>query len=465
MSVTLKVQPLSALRCAGLSFTAFVASVLAAPILASDEDFALAFAIEALPGEALFAIDLPPEVYATLTTPDLRDLVVVDAQGREQPISLHRPPPPLPPPMPLVLPLPLPIAVPAEATTTPGLLELHLRRDADGRLGALDLRSVDALPNASDAREWLLDVGDTARDGLDGLRFATKSTDDFRSLLEVRGSNDLVTWEILRDGSPLLRASDAGQVIERLELRFPHSTHRYLALRPLPSAGPLPAIDSVSGLRLQASEPVPLSTLVLTSTGPSTDGKGYDFASPGPLNVRQIEVQLANTEGFSGFQLDQRLGDYWQPLATGTAWQLQLGGEILRAPPVDTSLVGIGPLRVRLTPAADPPRLVLGYYADRVVVLATATGPYRLLAGSVHRRHAPVPMDAALAAIRAQRGEHWQPALARLGPATRLGGEAALVPKADPGRIALWLVLGLGVLVVGLMAWRLLRVLPQDTKM
>lgn len=76
---------------------AMAAAVSAAPVLASEEDFALAFPIDAPADAPVFAIELPAEAYATLTTSDLADLVVVDAQGREQPISLHRPPPPAPP--------------------------------------------------------------------------------------------------------------------------------------------------------------------------------------------------------------------------------------------------------------------------------------------------------------------------------------------------------------------------------
>jgi hypothetical protein len=100
---------------------------------------------------------------------------------------------------------------------------------------------------------------------------------------------------------------------------------------------------------------------------------------------------------------------------------------------------------------------VLGYAPDRVIVMANGTPPFRLLAGSARHRQAPVGMDDTLAAIRRRQGVEWQPPLATVGPAQTLAGAAALAPPRDVGRWGLWAVLCLGALVVGSLAWRLLK--------
>jgi hypothetical protein len=423
---------------------------------APEDDFALAFPIEAPTGEPLFAIELPSEAYATLSTPDLRDLVVLDGQGREQAISLHRPPPPPPPVAPRLIPLPLPIAVPGNASESPGTLELHVRRDAEGRLGAVDLRSVDAA--GSDAsQEWLIDVGDAARDGLDGLRLAPSEAADFRTLVDIRGSDNLVRWETLQTALPVLRASSGGRTIERLDLRFARTTHRYLSLQPSPGSPALPGLGTLAGLRRGEAEPAPLSTVILEPRAVSDDGRIIDYGRPGPLPVQRVEVRLADGDGILGFQLEQQVGERWQALAVDSAWTLSIGGETLRAAPLSVGLTGTGPLRLQLAQTAPPPRLVLGYAPDRVVVLASGPPPFRLLVGSARQRRASVPMGDTLAAVRARQGEDWQPPLARLGPSQALAGRTALEPRADPGRLGLWLVLGLGALMVGGVAWRLLK--------
>ncbi|MGL6291749.1 MAG: DUF3999 family protein [Silanimonas sp.] len=448
---------------AGAAGLALLGALAAGAVVASDDDFAMAFPIAAPEGEPLFAIELPPQAYATLTTPDLRDLVVIDAEGREQAISLHRPPPPPPPQEPLAIRVALPIPVPGDAAATPGTLELHVHRDADGRLGAVDLRSVDALAGASTPPEWLIDVGAAAREGIDGLRLTPARPDDFRTLVDVRSSDDLVHWQTLQTALPLLRASSGGRAIERLDLRFARTTHRYLALRPSSGASALPAVSDVSALRRREAESAPLSMLILEPRGVSEDGRRIDYGRPGPLPVQQAEVRLAGGDGIVGFELEQQSGERWLPVLVGSVWRLSIGGETLGSPAVDLRLPGTGPLRVQLAQAAPPPRLVLGYHPDRVLVLASGTPPYRLLVGSLRRRHAGVAMGDTLAAIRARQGEEWQPPLATLGPAQPLAGAAALSPQADPGRIGLWLVLGLGAVVVGGLAWRLLKTAPQET--
>jgi hypothetical protein len=439
---------------------AMAAAVSAAPVLASEEDFALAFPIDAPADAPVFAIELPAEAYATLTTSDLADLVVVDAQGREQPISLHRPPPPAPPQAPDAFALPLPIAVPGDAASMPGALELHVRRDAEGTLSALDLRSADGVASGSAPDEWLIDVGAAARQGLDGLRLRPQGDTDFRTLVDIRGSDDLVHWEDLQSALPVLRASSDGRRIERLDLRFARTTHRYLALRPVAGESALPAVVAVEGLRRREAEPAPLASRVLEAVAVSEDGLSVDFAPFGPLPVQQVEVRLGNGDGILEYRIEEQVGERWQTVASGTAWRLSIGGETLEAAPTPLWRSGMGPLRIQLATPAPPPSLALGYAPDRVIVMANGTPPFRLLAGSAHRRQPTVGMDDALAAIRRRQGAEWQPPLAGVGAARTLAGAEALVPPTDVGRWGLWAVLGLGALIVGGLAVRLLRSAP-----
>jgi hypothetical protein len=439
---------------------AIAAAVSAAPVLASDQDFALAFPIDAPADAPVFAFELPAEAYSTLTTQDLADLVVVDAQGREQPISLHRPPPPAPPQAPEAFALPLPIAVPGDAASMPGALELHVRRDAEGTLSVLDLRSVDGVANGSAPAEWLIDVGAEARRGLDGLRLRPQSDADFRTLVDIRGSDDLVHWEELQSALPVLRASSDGRRIERLDLRFARTTHRYLALRPVAGESALPAVVALEGLRRREAEPAPLASRVLEAVAVSEDGLSVDFARFGPLPVQQAEVRLGNGDGILEYRIEEQVGERWQTVASGKAWRLSIGGETLEAAPTPLWRSGMGPLRIQLAQPARPPSLVLGYAPDRVIVMANGTPPFRLLAGSASRRQASVGMDDTLAAIRRRQGADWQPPLAGVGAARTLAGAEALVPPTDVGRWGLWAVLGLGALIVGGLAVRLLRSAP-----
>lgn len=434
-----------------------VAAVVALPVAAAEEDFALAFAVEPPAGETLFAIELPPAVYATLVSPDLADLTVVDAQGREQPLSLLRPAPPavLPPEQ---IPLALPIALPADAAASPGALALHVLRDGDGRLRAVDLESVDAAAAEASPSEWWVDLGDTARQGIDGLRLTTFDDADFRVTVDVRASDDLVRWETLQTALPLVRASQGGHTIERLDLRFARTTRRYVALEAVSEGQGLPALRALVGLRHRGPAPTPLSTLVLTPIKVSTDGRTAEYGRPGPLPVHQLDVQLASGDGLLDYTVEQAEGERWESRAGGTAWRLSVGGETLTSEPVDAVWSSAGTLRLRFAQApAAPPSLVLGYRPDHAVVLANGTPPFRLLAGSAQATGGRATLADTLAVVRDRQGAEWQPPLARLGPPEALAGRGALTPRPDAGKISLWLVLALGAAAVAFMAIRLLR--------
>lgn len=433
-----------------------LAALSPAPATAAEDDFALAFPIEAPAGERLFALELPPAAYATLVTSDLRDLAVLDAEGRAMPIHLHRPPAPSGGPMqPIDLPLPLHLALPASGSTA--RLGLNLRRDASGRLEALDLRDASGV-DAAPGTEWLLDTAPANDDGYAGLRVLPADAEaDVRLHVEVQGSDDLVHWTRVAGALPLLRVSDGDRRIERLDLRFPRSTWRYLAIR---SASPNEALPRLSGLQA-LRDPAPVGTatrwLRLAPTSVSADGREHEFASPGPIPVHAIDVELPELAGANGFRVERRRDGQWQPVAGGTAWRLDVDAAVLRQDPILHAGPGSGPWRVVFDQPVQAPRLALGHRPDRVLVMAAGKPPYRLLAGSASFRNRPVPLDEALAAVRERRGEHWTPALAGVGDARMLAGAEALETPVDTGRWGLWLVLGAGALLVAGAAWRLLR--------
>jgi len=119
------------------------------------------------------------------------------------------------------------------------------------------------------------------------------------------------------------------------------------------------------------------------------------------------------------------------------------------------------------TPLRDPPQLALGWVPDRLVFLPEGQAPYRLLAGSRVVSRPAWPIADALAGLRKQQPEGWRPTEASTGPGERLAGDDALAAPDAPfdwTRVILWVVLGLGVMVVGGMALSLLRKPPAGPR-
>ncbi len=445
----------SVLRSAALMALCAPALWAAPGAQAAESDFALRFPIEAPSGETVFAIELPPEAYASLIRADARDLSVIDADGREQAFA-WRPGAEPAEVRTLSFDLPLPIALPAPMTADDvERLDLRVRRDGEGRLSAIDLSSGPSAKTA--ATEWLLDLGETRTAGIDGLRFSpANEVGDFRVLINVRGSDDLVRWTSVASAMPLLRASESSRSIERLDARFGRTTFRYLSLSMAGDTGELPALQALSALRDQGPPAPERKTVRLEATSIIEPGLVYEYASPGPLPIVSLDVLHESATGVREFELARRMNDQWQPILAGSTWTLAVGGSTLRSAPQPVSLGGTGPLRLSFREPTAAPSLVLAYRADRLVIVATGRAPYQLLVGSAAREARPASIDAALQALKKARGDDWAPALAALGPPSVAGGPAALAPPRDPAKWGLWLILLLGAAVVGGAAWRFL---------
>jgi hypothetical protein len=353
--------------------------------------------------------------------------------------------------------LPPPIALPAEAHRQADDLDLHVARDTAGGLTHLHLRSSDG-PGPATAT-WLLDAGTAAREGIDGLRLAPTDAAAFRLRVDVEGSDDLVHWLPVGSGLPLLRVADGPRVIERLDLAFPATRFRYLALSAAPGAsGGLPA-GTWSAYRETETTATVERSYRLRATGAGAESDAFTYPSVGPLPVRRVAIEVAGANAVQSIDLwrdaEPDRGPFWR----GTAWQFDVDGAALRSPAQEVDWPGTGPVTARLSPPSLPPTLLLHYAPARLLVVAAGTPPYRLLAGSGRYRMTPVPMADALAGLQGARGPGWQPPLAPVGPAEAAAGPAALAlgPRLPPGQWALWGVLGLGALLVGGLAWRLLR--------
>ena len=107
------------------------------------------------------------------------------------------------------------------------------------------------------------------------------------------------------------------------------------------------------------------------------------------------------------------------------------------------------------------PVLRLGYRPEVVVFLAQGSAPYALLAGSARAQRAESPLSRLVEALRAERGQDWQPATATLGAGESLASaQIALTPAPvarDWKAWLLWALLIGGALVVAGFAFSLLK--------
>lgn len=392
-----------------------------------------------------YAVEITPEVYATLQRADLRDLDVLDADGRPVPVEVVAQAAPAD-----TRRVPLPwYRMPAPGAGVGSDWRVIADVDAEGRLRGL--RST-AARAADPVTTLLVDAGPLPQRP-DALEVDWRPGASFDAGYRVEGSDDFDTWYALGRG----RLVDAQEGARRLQVRriaLDAGSHhpRFLRLVPDDAGRALPDVTGVAAV--WTSTPARPAAWRRLAPRAGADG-AFEFDAGGPWPVRWIDLD--------GVGNDAR------------AWRLQSRDSararwIDRAPHWVVYRVGAGrsPPRVfdrpvrdrywRLLPqgGGDAPSLKLGHVPERVVFIAGGRVPYTLVAGSLRAQREVRPVQVALDDAADA------PATARLGASTQRAGSAALAPVRDWKAWGLWTVLGLGVLAVGGFALRLLREPPRS---
>lgn len=283
----------------------------------------------------------------------------------------------------------------------------------------------------------------------------------------VMASDDLKHWRTVQDEARLVELHNNGQRIIKDRIELEPVKARYLRLVPLQQGqGAL----QLSGVR---AEPVPPAATqawqwqqIAGKRVVADDGAiSFEYEIEGRFPFERADVVLpGNHSNEWTLQSRDDTGAAWQSVAAPwLAFQLQDAAAADRSSP--QSLRGVVRDRYwRLLPKGGVdsavPTLSLGYRPEVVVFLAQGAPPYALVAGSARAQRAEAPLPQLVEALRAQRGQEWQPATASLGKPQALAGASALTPapvERDWKAWLLWALLIGGALIVAGFAFSLLQ--------
>ncbi len=433
---------------------AALASVLASPVrAASPLDYAWQWPIQTEGDGAAHVLELDAEVLQHVTRADLRDLAAFNANGEPVPFA------PWPPEAREdeerdLLPW---LRVPLPAPGQPESLALRLERDAAGHLLGLELRTTDETPPLDERHDLLIDRGEVPPElSTIHVELAGDAVLPVNLRVRISASDDLVDWQRIGSGQPLVALDDNDLRIERLQLQFEATDMRYLRLA-IEGEGNWPALAALQGeRRVDAGDGREWKQLELTGNSASEEPGVYDFSTPGPIAVERVDLTLVEANTVAAAQIGAKNAgeDWWRPVASFAAFRLGSGkDEVRHIPP------GIEPRRDRewrLTtqPAlSEAPKLLLSYRPERFVLLARGPAPYTLAAGSVRAEREDYPVKAAIEA------SSTPPSPATLGAKTEAAGAQALTPKRgeDWQKWLLWAVLAVGAALVLAVSLKVLR--------
>lgn len=413
-------------------------------------------------GAGAYRVVLDEAIYRQAQSPDLRDLEVFDARGQSVPSALFDPVRPEAVPARIeTLPwFPLPAMTGAAARDIAAISEIA----TDGSLRRVELRGADAQDGGI-----LIDASRlTTMPAALRVRW-TAGQAPFDRAYRVLASDDLRDWRTVQDEAHLVELENQGQRVLRDRIELTPVKARYLRLTPL-AANPALRLERIDAELAQAgSEPAWAWQELPATRGEDPAGTvRYEFTLPGRFPVERADVLLPgnNTQSWTLESRDAADAPWRQAASPWMAWRLQSGGRTDASPP--QALGGMRRDRHwRLTAArgvaVETPRLRLGYRPETLVFVAQGEAPFTLAAGSARTQREDAPMAELVTALRQQRGPAWQPALATLGAARVVAGEAALTPAPPQRDWKAWLLWGLlvaGALLVAGFAFSLLRKPP-----
>ena len=424
------------------------------------EDFAYGLPLTPSGATPFAEVELPLAVYRALTRTDLGDLQIFNGAGEEVPHLLRGPE--------------------AVVTETPGAARavpfFLLRAAVEGADEGLAVRVAEAPDDwrveirgraaaesagAASASGYLLDLA--------GVDFSVAQVEldwedggNFFGEVEVATSDNLKDWRLLTR-AVLARLDYQGRRLEHKRIELPTAPSRYLRLHWSGSAPSVEPARVVASARPgHATLPEIHHWLPVTAT-PLAEMAGLSRVDlGGRLPVAALRVTFAEANNLARLHLSS--GDAAEGpgrhRTEGLVYRLRFAERELVNADLPLSASRDRYWFVRSDDGFAGARLEFGWRPDRLLFLVRGAGPFLLAYGNANLNSPPTAGAELLHSVEITGAA--TPAPERLVPGTAviLGGPDRLVPlRPSPSwkTLLLWGVLGAGVVVVGVLAWRLQR--------
>lgn len=438
-------------------------------------DFAYGIAIDVSGNEALYEVTLPAVVYRGVVRPDLGDLRAFNGTGEVVPHAF-RPHRTTRPDAPATVPLTL-FPLKAQAGTSVDGLSISVRR-SDRGVTSVDVRSVG--PSGSAEKRiigYLIDLSVLDR-GLRSMELEWRPVaDGFAGKLRVDASDDLAAWRTVVTGAPLVNLEVAGQRLQQKRVELPPQKVKYLRLSwvaPGVERQTLPELETARGELAEKTVEAPRAwTRIEAGKGEKPGEYVFDVRGHYPVDRVRFDLPEPNTVVQVQLLTRDKADQSWRQAARGVIYRLRQAGSEIASPDLATGTVSDRYWLLRVDQrgggiGSGIPIMHAGFVPHALVFAARGEPPFQLVYGNREAKSAayaietliPGYRDDASQQIRAAKTGSQQTVSVRTAEALaqqELGGEARRQDAIDWKRWSLWGALVLGVLILGVMAWRLLR--------
>ena len=448
-------------------------------------DYAYGLKIDASGSEALYDVALPPAVYQGVTRRDLGDVRVFNGVGEVVPMA-WRPRRMEKADAGVRVPLTL-FPLKAAAGVSVDGLAINVTRNAAGAV-SVNVKSEGAqaasLPTIADPID--MSVQDRA---LRAIELEWKSVEGFSGRLRVDASDDLANWRTLVAGAPLLNLEVGGQRLQQKHVELPQQKAKYLRLawvREVVTSGAKNIFPELTAANGQLAEKFVEAAREWSKFGANKGEKEGEYVSDlkgqFPVDRLRLELPQANTIAQIEVLARDKAEQPWRGVARGVAYRLNQQGHEVLSPDIQVSASSERWMMIRVDQrggglGSGMPTLNAGWVPHQLVFAARGAPPFTLAYGNRGAQAGALPIESLIPGYREDAGASLRTAKTGVQqvvnvqatsaqPQKELGGEARLQEQIDWKRWSLWGVLGLGVLVLGAMAWRLMKQLnlPAPSK-
>jgi hypothetical protein len=449
----------------------------------SPADFAYGAAIDADGSEALYEVVVPAALYEGVVRADLGDVRVFNGAGEVVPHAWR----PRRATSSEAQPLQKLALFPLRGQPGAGIdaLSIRVQRSAAGAL-SVDVNAGGAGKSSEPARiiGYLVDNAALER----ALRVIEVElgavSGGFSGRLRVDGSDDLAAWRTLVAAAPVLSLDAGGQRLEQRRIELPQQKIKYLRLSWLAeSAGQAaPELVSVRGELADLIVDVPREWAPFNAAKGEKPGE-YTFDLRGHYPVDRIRFELPEPNTIVQIEMlaREKIEHPWHSVARGVVYRLRQNGGEITSPDLAIGVTSDRYWLLRVDQrgggiGSGLPQIRAGWLPHRLVFSARGAPPFQFAYGNRDAKPAayaietiiPGYREATVQSVRQAKTASVQKVNVReaaASPQEELGGAARLREVIDWKRWSLWGALVVGVLLLGVMAWRLMRQLAAvDTQ-
>lgn len=426
------------------------------------DEYAYGFAIEGITDGGIYRLEVPLSVYRSASDHQLRDAGVFNASGDAVPRVFRRTEDELSSATTREnLPI-LPIYT-SSARPIADIRMLVRQGDANAEV-SFDANAQTPAENDTELSAYVIDTRVKSKP-FTALAFEWPSeVSRFLGKVTVDASNDLVNWRRVGAGALAdLQENDARVQRNIIEISARDDDYLRLQWTEMPEGW---SLSNIFGLNSIENRVTNRQTLRLTSA--STDEVGARlFDIGGNISVDQVSVVLPEPDSVVSGQLYYRRSgsDQWQLFTSGAFDNIDKAAEPISLPNVRTDALRFLPSNSSKGVELE---LDVGWRADTLMFLARGSAPFQLVVGNATDALTGFPMqrnfeDRSLFRTNGK----WRAANdASLSARSAVGGESRLRASqpTDWRQFVLWAVLGFGVAIAGLMAFRLIREMKAEPK-